>query len=76
MDIPVGLGGINILVGVTVLLSFVMFLNFCHIIEGGQVLVTGKGAVDSVISGHKNLTFSTFETGRERRFPPLTDYRL
>ena len=29
-----------------------------------------------VISGHKNLTFSTFETGRERRFPPLTDYRL
>ena len=58
MDIPVGLGGINILVGVAVLFPFVMFLNFCHIIKGGQILVTGKGTVDSVISGHTNQLLS------------------
>ena len=58
VDIPVGLGGINILVGVAVLFSFVMLLHLRHIIEGGQVLVTGKGAVDSVVSGHKNQLLS------------------
>ena len=58
MDIPVGLGGINILVGVAILFSFIMFLNFRHIIKCGQVLVTGKGAVDSVVSGHKNQLLS------------------
>ena len=58
VNIPVGLGGINILVGVAVLFSFVMFLNLCHIIKGGQVLVTGKGAVDSVVSGHTNQLLS------------------
>ena len=58
VDIPVGLGGINILVGVAVLFSFIVFLHLCHIIKGGQVLVTGKGAVDSVISGHTNQLLS------------------
>ena len=58
VNIPVGLGGINILVGVALLFSFVMLLNLRHIIKGGQVLVTGKGAVDSVVSGHKNQLLS------------------
>src|SRR5699024_1100455 len=58
VDIPVGLGGINILVGIAVLFSFIVFLHLCHIIKGGQVLVTGKGAVDSVISGHTNQLLS------------------
>ena len=58
VDIPVGLGGINILVGVAVLFPFVMLLHLRHIIKGGQVLVTGKGAVDSVVSGHKNQLLS------------------
>ena len=58
VDIPVGLGGINILVGVVVLFSFIVFLHLCHIIKGGQVLITGKGTVDSVISGHTNQLLS------------------
>ena len=58
VNIPVGLGGINILVGVALLFSFVMLLNLRHIIKGGQVLVTGKGAVDSVVSGHGNQLLS------------------
>ena len=58
MNIPVGLGGINILVGVAGLFSFVMFLNFRHIIKCRQVLVAGKGTVDSVVSGHKNQLLS------------------
>ena len=58
VDIPVGLGGINILVGVAVLFPFVMLLHLRHIIKGGQVLVTGKGAVDSIVSGHKNQLLS------------------
>ena len=58
VNIPVGLGGINILVGVAVLFAFVVLLNLRYIIKGGQVLVTGKGAVDSVISGHTNQLLS------------------
>ena len=67
VDIPVGLGGINILVGVAVLFSFIVFLHLCHIIKGGQVLVTGKGAVDSVISGHKNQLLSVVRQTAEGR---------
>ena len=67
VDIPVGLGGINILVGVAVLFSFVMFLNFRHIIKCGQVLVTGKGAIDSVVSGHKNQLLSVVRQTAEGR---------
>ena len=46
VDIAVGLGGIKILIGVAVFFSLVMLLNFRHIVEGGQVLVTGKGTVN------------------------------
>ena len=67
VDIPVGLGDINILVGVAVLFSFVMLLNLRYIIEGGQVLVTGKGAVDSVISGHTNQLLSVVRQTAEGR---------
>ena len=67
VDIPVGLGGINILVGVAVLFSFIVFLHLCHIIKGGQVLVTGKGAVDSVISGHTNQLLSVVRQTAEGR---------
>ena len=58
VNIPVGLAGINILVGVVVLFSFIVFLHLCHIIKGGQVLITGKGTVDSVISGHTSQLLS------------------
>ena len=52
VDIPVGLGGINILVGVALLFSFVYAPEpFATSSRVGQVLVTGKGAVDSVVSG-------------------------
>ena len=61
VNIPVGLGGVNILVGVVVLFPFIMFLNLRHIIKGRQVLVAGKGAVDSVISGHKNQLLSVVQ---------------
>ena len=39
VDIAVGLGGINILIGVAVFFSLVMLLNFRHIVEGGQALI-------------------------------------
>ena len=57
VDIAVGLGGINILIGVAVFFSLVMLLNFRHIVEGGQVLVTGKGTVNSIVSCHRFFPF-------------------
>ena len=57
VDIAVGLGDINILIGVAVFFSLVMLLNFRHIVEGGQVLVTGKGTVNSIVSCHRFFPF-------------------
>src|SRR5699024_24745 len=58
VDIPASLAGINILIRIVLFFSFVVFLSFRYIIEGGQVLITDKGAVDSIISGHKNQLLS------------------